>query len=106
MILRVRWLPWDFGGFCLCKGVIVVLKDAPEPLIAHEQVHENEWSPLWLLKYLLSPVFRMKAEVRAYTMQAEMEYVPVTKYYTTIRDRYLLTNKAKSLLAELMWGSA
>ena len=106
MIIRVKSLPLGYSGVCICKGLLIITKDAPDSLIAYEQVHENEWSIKWLVKYLISPVFRMKAEVCAYTMQAEMEYVPVTKYYTTIRDRYLLTNKAKSLLAELMWESA
>jgi hypothetical protein len=104
MVFRVGYLPFGIAGVTLCKGIILVRKDAPGSLIAHERVHESEWTPLWLIRYLLSPVFRMKAEVRAYTVQAYLEGVSVTNYYTTIRDFYWLNTRAKKQLSALLLG--
>jgi hypothetical protein len=103
MILRTPYLPFRLAGICLWKGLLIVRRDAPESVVAHEHVHENEWSPLWLLKYLLSPVFRMQAEVRAYTVQAELEGVPLSTYYPTIRDCYMLNSRAKDTLVDLVY---
>ena len=87
------------AGITLCRGLILLKKSAPFSVLAHELVHENEWSVLWLIKYLLSPMFRMKAELRGYAAQAKIERVPVLVYYETIRDGYLLSKKAKKQLA-------
>ena len=101
MIVRVSYIPFRIRGLCLFKGLIIARKDSPGSIIAHEQVHENEWSIWWLVKYLLSPMFRMRAELRAYRVQAIMENHHYTIYYKTIRDGYWLTKKAKQELKKL-----
>ena len=79
-------------GITLCKGLILIRPDAGEAVIAHEKVHESEWTPLWLIRYLLSPMFRMNAEVRGYKMQASIEGIPWQMYGETIADSCLLRN--------------
>jgi hypothetical protein len=90
------------AGITLFRGLILLRKSVPFSVLVHERTHEREWSMLWLVKYLLSPMFRMEAELRGYAMQAKVENVPVRVYYTTIRDGYMLTKKAKKELALLM----
>jgi hypothetical protein len=85
----------------VCKGLIILHKNAPDCVLAHEQVHESEWTPIWLIKYLLFPLFRLGAEVRAYKVQAVIEGKSLCDYYEVIRDHYFLNAKAKKVLLTL-----
>lgn len=98
MIIRVGYLPFKIAAITICKWLIVAHRDATESIIKHEQVHQSEWSIWWLIKYLISPVFRMKAEVRGYAAQTKIEGKPLAYYEKLISDNYMLNNEAKILL--------
>ncbi len=98
MIIRFSWLPFNIAAICVWKNLIFAHKYAGDDFIEHEKVHEKEWTLLWLIQYLLYPVFRMKAEVRAYTVQAKFNHRTMKDYHDTIRDCYLLNKRAKNML--------
>lgn len=100
MIIRVGYLPFRIVAITICKWLIIAHKSAGKDIIVHEKVHQSEWSILWLIKYLLFPIFRMKAEVRAYAVQAKFNREPILNYKNTIQDCYLLSKRAKELLPE------
>jgi len=104
MTIRTKLLP--IPGLTVCKGLILLSPDACPSVLVHEQVHEKEWSLVWLVKYLLSPIFRVKAEFRAYKAQANSEGSHVTYYWKIIQDKYMLNAEAKALLTVMMWEAS
>jgi hypothetical protein len=76
MIVSTRLI---FRGFSACS-VWPFIFIRPEhrrdaALIEHELIHfrEQAWiTPIWVLLYLVSRQFRLKAEIRAYTRQIEL----------------------------------
>jgi len=76
-------------------------------LLAHEEIHYKEQIrvltlPWWIL-YLLSPTFRLHAEVRAYKRQIELGGITVDLAAYFISSRYRLNisvDKVQQLLRE------
>jgi len=73
MIVRTRLIPKGFSACALWPFIFVLPEERLNAaLIGHELVHyrEQAWiMPLWVLLYLMSPKFRLAAEVRAYAWQ-------------------------------------
>lgn len=72
MIIITRFIPLGFDAVTIWPLILIRPgKDKPG-LIAHEMTHyrAQAWiTPFWLLRYWLSPAFRLRAEVIGYRAQ-------------------------------------
>lgn len=76
VIVTTSFVPDRFDAVTVWPFILVRPgKESDTGLIEHELVHyrEQRWTtPVWWARYLLSPAFRLAAEVRAYRRQIEV----------------------------------
>lgn len=77
MIIKTDWVPSNFDAITCYPFILVRPYRAEDSaLLAHEMVHYEEQKKClvvpWLLRYWLSPKFRLASEVRGYKAQMKM----------------------------------
>lgn len=94
MLVSTDLVPAGFGAITFWPFVFVRPGSRDDKgLIGHELVHyrEQAWrTPVWWARYLLSPMFRQAAEVRAYRRQIELGGVNVMVAAHYLSTRYRL----------------
>ena len=102
MTLRVPWLPFGIDGLTITGSLMVLHKDAGTCVEAHERVHQAEWTPMWLFRYLTSSAFRVEAEARAYRAEAACLGWSPLEFAGTLRNGYWLREKDKDRVRGLL----
>lgn len=72
MIIITRFIPAKFDAVTIWPLILIRPGKNKPSLIAHEMTHyrAQAWiTPWWLLRYWLSPAFRLRAEVTGYRAQ-------------------------------------
>ena len=75
MIVKTRWIPKPFSAITVWPFIFILPEAASDPgLLAHEQLHYRRmaWqTPVWWLRYLLWPGFRVQEELLAYRISMQ-----------------------------------
>lgn len=108
MIIKTKWIFKGFAAFTVYPFIFVRPEKAEDTaLIAHELVHYQEQRKSlvlpWLVLYLLWPMFRLKAEVRAYQRQIALGGIGIQEAAKMLESYRLNITQEEAEIALIHW---